>query len=71
MNRKYLGAIATLGVVFLVGCAAKAPLTREQRVENLRDDARLAEQERWERTQVAKRQTYDDLRSEPAQPKPR
>ena len=74
MNRKIIGVVAVLGTVLLAACAttssdlARSELTKEQRPDNLPRDARHLDGVRWERIQVAERQTYDDLKTQPVKP---
>lgn len=70
MNRKIVVVAAALGTVLLASCATRTELTREDRVERLRKEAGKVDEDRRDRMQVAMRQTYDDLKSEPVKPEP-
>ena len=70
MHRKIVLVAAVVGAGLVVGCTARTELTREDRVEKLRKQASQVDEERWGRTQVAMRQTHDDLKSAPVKPEP-
>jgi predicted small lipoprotein YifL len=67
MNRNIASATSILIVVALTACASKGDLTDEQRVEELRRDAVLADEQRDARQEVQYRQAAHEQHRERVQ----
>ena len=70
MDRRIVVIVAAVCVATLASCATRTDLTREERVERLRNDSRLADEQQLERTRTARTQLQYEGRQAASTPKP-
>lgn len=76
MKKMMISIAAVLVSLLAAGCAtttdyAQTGVSKSQRAEALRRESEKFEDVRWQQVETAARQTYDDLRTQPANPNPR